>query len=85
MGPQYSVIVRKMLRVVDFLPFSADDVHTASSAHGSFGNVLSQLAQAPDLEVTNCLSCMHHGGSLEIVFRTAWSTPFLPEQCAYSF
>jgi hypothetical protein len=50
-GPQYSVIVRKMLRVVDALPLTPDDVHAAASAHGSFGHVLAQLAQAPDLEV----------------------------------
>ena len=50
MGPQYSVIVRKMLRAVEALPFAADDLHTASSAHGSFGDVLSQLAHSPDQE-----------------------------------
>lgn len=49
-GPQYAVIVRKMLRAVEALPFTADDLHTASSAHGSFGDVLSQLSHSPDTE-----------------------------------
>lgn len=51
LGPQYSVILRKMLRVVEYLPFTADQIHKASSAQGSFGDVLEQLSQHTDLEV----------------------------------
>ncbi len=51
LGPQYSVILRKMLRVVECLPFTPDHIHTASSAQGSFGDVLDQLAHHADLEV----------------------------------
>ncbi|CAK0751346.1 hypothetical protein CVIRNUC_002061 [Coccomyxa viridis] len=50
-GPQYSVILKKMLRCVDHLPLTPNDIHTASSAHGSFGDVLHQLCRHTDLEV----------------------------------
>ena len=50
-GPQYSVILKKMLRCVDHLPLTPNDIHTASSAHGSFGDVLHQLCKHTDLEV----------------------------------
>ncbi len=50
-GPQYGVILKKMLRCVDHLPLTPNDIHTASSAHGSFGDVLHQLCKHTDLEV----------------------------------
>jgi hypothetical protein len=53
MGPQYGVILKKMLRCVDHLPLMPNDIHTASSAHGSFGDVLHQLCKHSDLEVTS--------------------------------
>ena len=37
---EYSVILRKLLRVVEGLPLSADDVHGVRSVHGTFANVL---------------------------------------------
>ncbi len=52
-GPQYSVILKKMLRCVDHLPLTPNDIHTASSAHGSFGDVLHQLCRHTDLEVSH--------------------------------
>jgi hypothetical protein len=52
MGPQYSVILRKMLRAVDHLPFDPNDLHMASSAQGSFGDVLDQLSHHADLEAS---------------------------------
>ncbi|CAL8462433.1 g1966 [Coccomyxa elongata] len=51
LGPQYSVILRKMLRVVEYLPFTPDHIHKASSAQGSFGDVLKQLCHHTDLEI----------------------------------
>lgn len=50
-GPQYGVILKKMLRCVDHLPLTPNEIHTASSAHGSFGDVLHQLCKHNDLEV----------------------------------
>ncbi len=58
LGPQYSVILRKMLRVVEYLPFTPDHIHKASSAQGSFGDVLKQLCHHTDLEVRCMLSIM---------------------------
>ncbi|KAK9817923.1 hypothetical protein WJX72_004317 [[Myrmecia] bisecta] len=52
-GPYYSVILKKMLRVVECLPFTADDLHQTSSAHGSFADVLKQLSMHADAEVRN--------------------------------
>ena len=37
---EYSVVLRKILRVVESLPLSADDVYSIRSAHGSFANIL---------------------------------------------
>jgi len=48
---QYAVVLRKLLRCAEALPFGADDLHTAASAHGSFADVLKQLAvQHADVE-----------------------------------
>ena len=41
---EYSVILRKVLRVVEALPLTADDVYSKRSAHGSFAHVLEELA-----------------------------------------
>jgi len=38
------VILRKILRVVEALPLTADDVHSKRSAHGTFANVLQELS-----------------------------------------
>jgi hypothetical protein len=37
------VILRKILRVVESLPLTADDVHSKRSAHGTFANILQEL------------------------------------------
>ena len=37
---EYSVILRKLLRVVETLPLSADDVYGVRSVHGTFADVL---------------------------------------------
>ena len=58
-GPQYSVILKKMLRCVDHLPLTPNDIHTASSAHGSFGDVLHQLCKHTDLEVQHPYPVSH--------------------------
>ena len=58
-GPQYSVILKKMLRCVDHLPLTPSDIHTASSAHGSFGDVLHQLCKHIDLEVEHPCPVSH--------------------------
>ena len=39
-GRDYYVILRKILRVVEALPLTADDVYSVRSAHGTFANVL---------------------------------------------
>ena len=61
-GPQYGVILKKMLRCVDHLPLTPNDIHTASSAHGSFGDVLHQLCKHTDLEVSR-LQCGTEGAT----------------------
>lgn len=45
------VVLRKMLRAVEALPLSADDVHLTRSAHGTFGDILQLLSYHSDLEV----------------------------------
>jgi hypothetical protein len=41
----------QVLRVVDSLPLTADDLHHTRSAHGSFADLLRELAQSTDFEV----------------------------------
>ena len=36
----HSMILRKILRVVDSLPLSANDIYSVRSAHGTFANTL---------------------------------------------
>ena len=50
-GPPYAVILRKILRVVEALPISADNVYDTRSAHGSFADLLRCLTQHADYEV----------------------------------
>lgn len=50
-APTYQVVLRKMLRAVEGLPLTADDVHLTRSAHGSFGDILGLLALHSDPEV----------------------------------
>lgn len=50
-APSYQVVLRKMLRAVEQLPLTADDVHLTRSAHGTFGDILGLLAQHLDVEV----------------------------------
>lgn len=45
------VVLRKMLRAVEALPLSADDVHLTRSAHGTFGDILQLLSYHSDPEV----------------------------------
>ena len=45
------VVLRKMLRAVEALPLTADDVHLTRSAHGTFGDILQLLCCHSDLEV----------------------------------
>lgn len=65
---QYAVVLRKLLRCAEALPFGADDLHTAASAHGSFADVLKQLAvQHADVEARPGRprrSCAQGAGSL---------------------
>lgn len=49
--PLGQVVLRKMLRAVEALPLSADDVHLTRSAHGTFGDILQLLSYHSDLEV----------------------------------
>jgi hypothetical protein len=49
--PLPQVVLRKMLRAVEALPLSADDVHLTRSAHGTFGDILQLLSYHSDLEV----------------------------------
>ena len=37
---EYSMILRKILRVIESLPLAANDVYSVRSAHGTFANVL---------------------------------------------
>eukprot|EP00798_Chlamydomonas_sp_ICE-L_P005065 gene5065-34860_t len=47
----FSVILRKLLRVVETLPLTANDVHSVRSAHGTFVQVLHELTQNVDFDV----------------------------------
>lgn len=53
-APTYQVVLRKMLRAVEGLPLTADDVHLTRSAHGSFGDILALLALHSDPEARPC-------------------------------
>ncbi len=56
LGGQYAPVLRKLLRCAEALPFGRDDLHMAASAHGSFADVLKQLAsQHLDAEVRHYL------------------------------
>lgn len=48
---EYSVILRKILRVMESLPLTADDIHGVRTAHGTFYNVLQELASNQDYDV----------------------------------
>ncbi|GAB4814631.1 hypothetical protein N2152v2_001677 [Parachlorella kessleri] len=50
-GTQYKVVLRKVIRVVESLPCVADDFHFTRSAHGSFADLLREMAQHSDFEV----------------------------------
>ncbi len=43
-GQHYAVLLRKMLRVVEALPLTPDDLHSARSAHGSLADTIAELA-----------------------------------------
>eukprot|EP00983_Pelagomonas_calceolata_P094963 1157945-Pelagomonas_calceolata.AAC.6 len=45
------VILRKILRVVESLPLTADDMYSKRSAHGTFANILQELC-------TNQVCCL---------------------------
>jgi len=72
---QYAVVLRKLLRCAEALPFGADDLHTAASAHGSFADVLKQLAvQHADVEARPGRprrACAQGAGSLRCRRRPA--------------
>lgn len=40
--------------MVESLPLTADDMHHTRSAHGSFADLLRELAQSTDFEVGPC-------------------------------
>lgn len=46
-----TVLETQMLRVVESLPLTSDDMHHTRSAHGSFADLLRDLAQSTDFEV----------------------------------
>jgi hypothetical protein len=52
-GPEFGVILRKVLKVVDSLPLGPHDVYVTRSAHGCFADVLRGLTQHKDYEVRN--------------------------------
>eukprot|EP00967_Tisochrysis_lutea_P124805 scaffold209016_cov22-Tisochrysis_lutea.AAC.1 len=45
------VILRKILRVVESLPLTADDMYSKRSAHGTFANILQELCTNQDYDV----------------------------------
>lgn len=47
------IVHLQMLRVVESLPLTSDDMHHTRSAHGSFADLLRDLAQSTDFEVTS--------------------------------
>lgn len=58
-GPAYDVIVKKMLRAVEHLPLSPDDLHQHTSAHGSFADTLWTLGGHADFEVGTRIPSNH--------------------------
>jgi len=50
-GMAYVVIIKKILRAIDTLPITAEEMHQHSSAHGSFADTLWILGGHSDLEV----------------------------------
>lgn len=50
-GREYAVILRKVCKVVESLPLTADDLHATRSAHGSFADVLRILTTNGDFDV----------------------------------
>ena len=44
-------VLKKMLKAVELLPISADDLHLTRSAHGTFADMLQQLTSHPEAEV----------------------------------
>ncbi|KAG1676074.1 hypothetical protein FOA52_014939 [Chlamydomonas sp. UWO 241] len=50
-GKEYSMILFKILRVVEALPLTADVVYSVRSAHGTFANVLQELTTNVDFDV----------------------------------
>lgn len=46
-----SQVLKKMLKTVEVLPISADDLHLTRSAHGTFADVLQRLTQHAEPEV----------------------------------
>ena len=48
---RHSVIIRKMLRAAEVLPFTADDFHSMRSGQGSFADLLKTLTGFPEREV----------------------------------
>ncbi|CAD7699864.1 unnamed protein product [Ostreobium quekettii] len=50
-GRQYSVILRKILKVVESLPLTSDDFHATRSGVGTFADLLNTLSLNTDTEV----------------------------------
>ena len=44
-------VLKKMLKTVEVLPISADDLHLTRSAQGTFADILQQLTQHSEPEV----------------------------------
>ncbi len=53
-GPAYAVILKKILRAVEELPITPEEMHQHSSAHGSFADTLWALGGHSDSEVSVC-------------------------------
>ena len=49
----YVVIVKKILRAIEHLPLTPEDLHQHSSAHGSFADTLWTLGGHSDHEVSS--------------------------------
>lgn len=60
------VIIKKILRAIDHLPVTAEDLHQHSSAHGSFFDTLFGLGAYSDYEVSESESVLptHNSRSL---------------------
>lgn len=64
-GPQYSVMLRKILRVVDCLPLKTSDFKKTRSAHGTMEDLIVALSHHKDNGVRNIALSLARQHSLE--------------------